>query len=75
MSANTKKFIHHENGNKMRYGLNSFGCNSIIQYNNQIWKFIHFIHNTDNAVYINNEGEQFILDAYNKEGIIRMQEA
>ena len=72
---NTKNFVPHKNGNYARYGLNEFGCNSIIQYDNQIWQFIHFISNTNNAVYINKDGNQFILDAYNKEGIIRMQEA
>ena len=72
---NTKTFIPHENGNYARYGLNLFGCDSVIQYDNKIWKFIHFISNTNNALYIDKEGRGFILDTYNKDGIIRMQEA
>jgi hypothetical protein len=71
----TKTFIPHENGNYARYGLNLFGCDSIIQYDNKIWKFKDFISNTNHAVYIDKEGREFVLDTYNKDGIIRMQEA
>ena len=44
----TKTFIPHENGNYARYGLNLFGCDSVIQYDNKIWKFKYFITNTNN---------------------------
>ncbi len=71
---NTNTFIPHKNGNYGRYGLNLFGCNSVIQYNNQIWKFKYFISDTNNALYINKEGMEFVLDTYDKDCIIRMQE-
>jgi hypothetical protein len=66
-------FIPHKNGNDMLYGLNVFGCNSIIQYNNDIWKFIWFISNTNDAVYVNKEGEQITITTY-VDGVTRMQE-
>ena len=74
---NTKTFIPHKNGNSFLYGLNEIGCDSIIMrsnYNNDIWKFVFFISNTNEAVYINNKGEEFILENNYMEGIIRMQE-
>ena len=74
---NTKTFIPHKNGNSLLYGLNEIGCDSIIMrsnYNNDIWKFVFFISNTNEAVYINNKGEEFILENNYMEGIIRMQE-
>ena len=71
----TKTFIPHENGNYARYGLNFFGSDSVIQYNNNIWKFKYFFSNSNNALYIDKGGREFILDTYNKDGIIRIQEA
>ncbi len=70
----TNTFVPHECGNYGRYGLNFFGCDSVIQYNNDYWKFIWFITNTNNAVYVNKEGHQFVLQYYNMDGITRMQE-
>jgi hypothetical protein len=60
----TNTFVPHRNGNQLLYGLNAFGSNSIIQYDNQIWKFIHFIALTNNAVYINKNGEEFIFNQF-----------
>jgi hypothetical protein len=71
---NNKTFIPHINGNYARYGLNFFGCDSIIQYNNDIWKFIWFVQNSNDAVYINKHGVEFILKDYKMDGIIRMQD-
>jgi len=71
----TKTFIPHIDGNYAMYGLNYFGCDSIIQYNNDIWKFIWFIPHKNDAVYINKSGTELILNNNNKyDGIIRMQE-
>ncbi len=67
-------FIPHKMGNYARYGLNDFGCDSIIEYNNQLWKFVWFLKDSNNAVYVNNEGREFILKDYNLDGIIRMQD-
>jgi spore maturation protein CgeB len=77
----TKKFISnnifvpHENSNNMSYGLNSFGSDSIISYNNDIWKFIWFKNNTNDAVYINKEGIMHAFNTFNmiNENIIRMK--
>jgi hypothetical protein len=60
IASNT--FLPHKDGNSMNYGLNSFGCDSIIKYNNDIWKFIWFITGTNKAVYINKAGEIFIYN-------------
>ncbi len=66
-------FIPHENGNDLRYGLNSFGCNSVIQYNNHYWKFLWFLSDSNDALYVNKNGETFTLSSYTLDGIIRMQ--
>ncbi len=66
-------FVPHKMGNYGRYGLNMFGGDSIIQYNNQLWKFIWLISNSNNAVYVNKNGEKYILEDYDK-NITRMQE-
>jgi hypothetical protein len=71
---NNHTFIPHTEGNYARYGLNLFGCDSIIQYNNHYWKFMYFIPNSNIAVYTNKNGEEFFLNDY-IDGIIRMQEA
>ncbi len=68
------QFVPHKMGNYARYGLNCFGCDSIIKYNNKLWKFICFVSNSNNAVFIGENGEQFILEEYNLDGITRMQE-
>jgi hypothetical protein len=66
-------FEKHENGNMFRYGLNSWGCDSVISYNNDIWKFIAFVPNKSDAEYINKNGEIITIVGYD-EGISRMQE-
>ena len=67
-------FIPHKNGNDMCYGLNSFGCDSIISYNNDIWKFVWFLTGTNKAIYINKNGLMFTFDPYsNNDTIIRME--
>jgi hypothetical protein len=68
-------FIPHENCNKMFYGLNSFGSESIISYNNDIWKFIWYKSNTNEAIYINKEGKMHAFNTFTmkNENIIRMK--
>ncbi len=68
------QFVPHKMGNYGRYGLNSFGSGPIIQYNNQLWKFLWFVSNSNNVVFIGENGDEFILNEYNLDGIIRMQE-
>ncbi len=68
-------FISHEMGNYGNYGLNMFGCNSIIEYNNDIWKFYAFKTGSNDAIYYNKNGTKLILDSYNMpKGITRMQQ-
>jgi hypothetical protein len=62
-------------GNYANYGLNMLGSNSIIDYNNDIWKFYAFQAGNDNAIYYNKNSTELILDSRNMpEGIVRMQE-
>jgi hypothetical protein len=35
-------FKLHQSGKQFLNGINTFGCNSIILYNNDIWKFKYF---------------------------------
>lgn len=60
LSKNT--FVPHKDGNAMNYGLNSFGCESIISYNNDIWKFVYFLVNSNIGVYYNKNGQRLELD-------------
>ncbi len=51
------------------------GTNSIIEYQNDIWKFYAFQSNSNNAIYYNNKGVVLILNTYNMpQGITRMEE-
>ncbi len=69
-------FIPHSGGNSMNFGLNSFGCESIIKYMEDIWIFAYFIQNSNNAVYFNKNGQKVVLDSYemHKLDITRMME-
>jgi hypothetical protein len=72
--SNTQ-FVPHKNGNQLNYGLGAFGCQSIIKYNNKIWKFIWFIPGTNDAIYINKDGESLVFNKSIKNNCIRMDEA
>jgi hypothetical protein len=73
----TNVFEPHQNGNYGLYGLNMFGCDSTIKFNDadDIWHFLYFVHNT--AVYINAHGRHLnlSLSAIGKptDNITRMQ--
>ncbi len=74
---NSHSFEVHPNGNSMLFGLNSFGCNSVILYQNDIWKFYAFESGTDNAIYYNKDGKRFVFNTYDtqvKSQITRLQE-
>ncbi len=71
---NNTQFVPHKNGNQSDYGLNTFRCDSIIQYNNKIWKFIWFIAGTNDAIYINKENESLVFNDSIKVNCTRMQE-
>ena len=71
----THTFIPHHMGNYANYGLNMFGTDSIIEYQNDIWKFYAFQSNSNNAIYYNNTGVCLILNTRNMpQGITRMEE-
>ena len=57
-------FRVHPMGNANCFGLNTFGCDSIIQYGNQIWKFYAFQTGTENAIYLNKFNETFIFNCF-----------
>jgi hypothetical protein len=67
-------FVPHKYGNSMKYGLNSFGSESIIKYNDDIWKFVWFLNNTNIAVYVNKNGNEFHYDTYETFDMTRMME-
>ena len=68
----TNKFEECENS--FNFGLNSFGCESIIKYNDDIWKFNSFETGTSNAIYYNKDNVKFIVNLYNMPpNIIRMR--
>jgi hypothetical protein len=71
----THTFIPHHMGDYANYGLNMLGTDSIIEYQNDIWKFYAFQSNSNNAIYYNNKGVVLILNTYNMpQGITRMEE-
>ncbi len=71
----THIFIPHSMGNYGNYGLNLFGCNSIIEYNNDIWMFYALKGSSNDAIYYNKNGTELILNSYDMpEGITRMEE-
>jgi hypothetical protein len=70
----THKFVPHKNGNSMNYGLNSFGCESIIKYNGELWQFIWFLSDTNIAVYVNQFGDEFHYNVYKNYDMTRMME-
>ncbi len=56
------EFVPHPMGNYACYGLNTFGCNSVILYNDELLKFYSFQGSTNNAIYINKDGKQIIIN-------------
>ena len=53
----TNQFRPHPRGNQMRFGLNGFGCDSVILFEEQLWKFLYFNKNGI-PIYINARREQ-----------------
>ena len=69
---NTQEFEPHALGNYALYGLNMFGCDSIIKYNDKIWRFYAFENST--AIYETYNGERIRLSSNNyTDGVQRMQ--
>jgi hypothetical protein len=71
--AANNMYIEHPNGNYGLYGLNMMGCDSIIRLNDEILRFYAFKTGTNVAIYVNEKGEQVMVDVYDKSlGITRM---
>jgi hypothetical protein len=70
---NNNEFVTHPMGNYALYGLNNLGCNSVILYNNEILKFYAFKCGSNDAIYINKDGNIIVIDPYDKSlNIVRM---
>jgi len=67
------KFEPHYFGNYALYGLNTFGCNSIIMFRDEIWKFCYFKHGSDIPYYVNKDGTVLGIEIWNENNITRMQ--
>jgi hypothetical protein len=69
---NTYDFEPHVNGNYALYGLNLFGGDSIIQYDDKIWLFNAFDQNK--AIYETYDGKRMLLSSSTyTDGVQRMQ--
>ncbi len=66
-------FEPHPNGSYALYGLNTFGCDSIIKFHDEIWKFCYFKIGTDIPVYINKTGDLLEIDLKKTPNVTRMQ--
>ena len=62
---NSTEFVDHPMGNYALYGLNTFGCDSIIRYNNEIMKFYAFQSGTNYAMYITQKGDTVFINTNN----------
>ena len=51
-----------ENGHSFCYGLNSFGPSSIINFQNDYWKFYAFVTGKEHAIYFNKDGNTLIIN-------------
>ncbi len=61
---NSTVFVEHPMGNYGLYGINFFGCNSVIRYGDEIMKFYAFKSGTNDAIYINKSGREIIINPY-----------
>lgn len=66
-------FEPHYMGNSFLYGLNTFECDSIIMYHDEIWKFLYFNSGTDIPVYTNKKGDLLEINLQKAQNVTRMQ--
>jgi hypothetical protein len=69
---NSNVFVVHPMGNYGLYGLNFFGCNSVIRYGDEIMKFYAFKSGTNNAIYINKSGREIIINPYDTDSTVKI---
>ena len=67
------KFEPHSYGNYGLYGLNTFGCDSIIKFNDEIWKFLHFKKSSEIPTFVNKNGDLIEINLRNAQNVTRMQ--
>ena len=58
---NSNEFVEHPMGDYALFGLNLFGCNSVIRYNDEIYKFYAFKAHSNDAIYVNKHAQQIII--------------
>jgi hypothetical protein len=68
-------FVPHPEGNRMLYGLNSFGTDSNIMFKNEtdVWRFVYFAVGQPKATYINQHGELRTIPCVYDDNITRME--
>ncbi len=57
----TRAFRPHPFGDKLLFGLNGFGCDSVILFEEHLWKFLYFAKNNQ-PIYINARGQKQPFD-------------
>ena len=68
-NINTKTFENRpyqvlENGDSFCYGLNSWSPNSIINFQDDYWKFYAFVTGKEHVIYFNKDGHTLIIDKF-----------
>jgi hypothetical protein len=66
-------FEEHPMGSYALYGLNTFNCDSIIQYDGEIWQFIHYKGKSEIPTFINKDGIMKEIDLRNTKNVKRMR--
>lgn len=61
------EFVPHPMGNYALYGLNMLGCDSIIQYEDDIWMFWAFESRTNNTIYYNKDRKPLTINLYDSD--------
>lgn len=62
----SNEFVEHPMGNYALFGLNFFGSNSVIRYNDEIYKFYAFKPNSNDAIYVNKHSQEIVINPYNE---------
>ena len=63
---NSNEFVEHPMGNYALFGLNFFGSNSVIRYNDEIYKFYAFKAHSKDAIYVNKHAQEIVINPYDK---------
>ena len=63
---NSNEFVEHPMGNYALFGLNFFGSNSVIRYNDEIYKFYAFKTGLRNSIYVNKHAQEIVINPYDE---------